>query len=160
VVGATATYRTPLFKGQPTRKDGTIDVELASNATVAVSAVDVAIFLGASLKTVEETRLNSLPTARPRELDDGGVAFRAEASTFISPGGTRHVAIEKAMLPLDRDISTVTVRVIGCRTIRPVGEVTVALPKAKESDEVPIIVWLAAALGALILVPLLLRSLR
>jgi hypothetical protein len=160
VLGTSATYKLPLFKGKPIRKDAQIDVELSSSGTVAVSMVDLAIFLGASLKTVEETRLSALPTLRPRELDDGGIAFRAEVPTLIPPGGTRHVIVEKEALPLDRDVSTVTARLIGCRTLRQVGEATVSMPKVDQDPSVRLIVIIAGGLAIAIVAMILIRVWR
>lgn len=160
VIGATAVYKTPMFKGRPTRRDAAIEVELSSSSTAAVAVVELAIFLGASLRSIEDTRISSLPTARPRELGDGGLAFRVEATTFIAPGATRTVRIEKESLPLDRDLSSVTALVAGCRTVRPVGDAVVEPPRKTEGEPQRGVFLAAALIGALALVVVLVRVLR
>lgn len=121
VESATATYKTPLFQGKAVRKDVVIDVELTSTATVPISEVELGVFLGASLSAIEGTRPSALPTARLRELPDGGVAFRALATTLLTPHATRTVRVERTALPLDRDFSTVTAVLAGCKVLEAVG---------------------------------------
>ncbi len=50
VVGASATFKTPMFMGQPMRRDAEIEVEVSSSSTISIASVELAIFLGASLR--------------------------------------------------------------------------------------------------------------
>lgn len=159
VIGATAIYRTPTLEGRAVRRDVWVDVEVSSTSTVPISAVQLGVFLGASLRAIRETRPTALPTARPRELEDGGLAFRAEVTALIGPGATRILRIEKTMLPIDRDLSTVTAVIAGCRMLHEVGEVM--LPPVKTSREgTPPVALAAAALGILAAVVLIVRWFR
>jgi hypothetical protein len=161
VVTARATFKTPMFKGQPTRRDAELDVELTSTATAPITTVELGVFLGASMRAIAETRPSSLPTARPRELEDGGVAFRAEVPVLIHPGTTRTVRFTKETLPLDKDIASVTAVVAGCRTARALaGEATID-PEAREDDgRAATIQVVAFALGLVAVIVILVRILR
>lgn len=110
-----------------------MEVELTSTATAPIAQVELGVFLGATLREIEATRPSALPTARPRELEGGGIAFRAEAATLIAPGATRSVQVEKAAVPLDRDLSTVTAVIAGCRTVQSVGDATLVDPGGGEA---------------------------
>lgn len=157
---ASATYETPMFQGRPVRKDVVIDVELVSTATVPISSVELGVFLGASLRAVDDNRASALPTSRFRELDEGGIAFREDAEVLIAPGTTRVVRVERTAVPLDRDLSMVTVVVAGCKSLVAVGDATLkpppdGAPAAMSGTEL-------AAIGLAIacLVVLALRGLR
>src|SRR5688572_1909739 len=76
VISSSATYKTRMFQGKPFRRDAVIEVELRSSSTSALSAIDLAVFLGASLQAVSETRPLALPTSKYREFAEGGLAFR------------------------------------------------------------------------------------
>jgi hypothetical protein len=158
-VGASATYKTPLVQGQPTRRDAEIAVELTSSSTASISSVELGIFLGGSLRAIRETRLSALPTARPRPLEDGGIAFRAEVETLIAPGETRTLQLRKDAVPLDRDVGSVTALVSSCRMLRPVGEAVLSQPKPRNDGSTPLIIGLAAGLGLVIVIVMLVRVL-
>jgi hypothetical protein len=159
VVGASATFRTPMFKGQPMRRDAEIDVEVSSSSTTSIASVELAIFLGASLKSIKETRLSALPTARPRALDDGGIAFRAEVEMLISPGEARTLKVVKEAVPLDKDIGAVTALVSTCRTLRSVGEAVLSAPKPRDDSSTRLVIGLAAGLALVIILIVLVRML-
>ncbi|MCK6546633.1 hypothetical protein L6R52_12355 [Myxococcota bacterium] len=157
---ATATYETPMFKGRAVRRDVVIDVELVSTATVPISSVELGVFLGASLRAVEDNRASALPTTRFRELDDGGIAFRETADVLIAPGTTRHVRVERTAVPLDRDLSTVTAVVAGCKSVEAVGDATLTMPPAAEPAQTSATELAALALVIACVVVLAVRWLR
>ena len=142
------------------RKDAVIDVELTSTGTQTISWIELGVFLGASLKSVAETRASALPTTRHRDLADGGIAFRAEASALITPGSTRLVRLERTALPLDRDFSTVNAVIADCRELESAGEATVQLAQAEQRSSMTNIAWIAAALAVLIALTIVVLWLR
>lgn len=142
VQGASVSYATRLFQGRPTRRDATITVELRSTSTTALSAVELGIFLGASLQAMDQTRASALPTQQPRVFPDGGLAFRARVDVVVPPGATRVVEVAREALPLDQDLYGVRAMVVGCaRTVAVNSEVQLAV--AAEADDPP--GWLLAA---------------
>jgi hypothetical protein len=132
-----------------------VDVVLRSTSTTAISAIELAVFLGAGLAEIEGTRPAALPTIRPRRLEGGGLAFRATASEILPAGATRTVRVEKGELPTDLEPSSVRALISECRYLMPVAEVTLVSPQT-EGAEVParylwVGVFLALASGAGIL---------
>lgn len=161
VVSSRVTLKTPMFKGEAMRRDAELDLELASTSTAPITEVELGVFLGASLKAIAETRASALPTARPRELEGGGVAFRASVAVLIPPGATRNVRFEKRTIPLDRDVSSVTAVIAGCRSARLLsGEATIDAGAEDQSGYVTTLTLGAFALGLVIIVVILLRLLR
>jgi hypothetical protein len=148
-----------MFQGQAMRRDAELEVEVTSTATAPVTMVELGVFLGASLKAIAETRAEALPTARPRALEDGGVAFRAEVPALISPGMTRVLKFSKPTIPLDRDVSSVTAVITGCRTAILSGEARIETKQGGDGRS-PTIVLLAFGLGLVIIVVVLIRMLR
>lgn len=150
-----------MFQGQAVRRDAELEVEITSTATTPVTMVELGIFLGASMKAIAETRASALPTARPRELEDGGVAFRAEVPVLISPGSTRQLRFTKQTIPLDRDVASVTAVIAGCRTARMVSnDSTVDTHAGEDQSVAATIIMLAFALGLIFVVVMLIRILR
>lgn len=154
IVGAEATFRTQVFQGKPVRRDADLRVTVRSTATTAISSVELAVFLGARLGEVDATRVQALPTRRPRLLPSGGLAFRSEVDTMLPPGAKRVLRFEQTGLPLDRDVYGVAARVVRCRRLVGVGTATVALPARED----PWLVWLyvggmtlAAIAGAMVI---------
>lgn len=129
VVGATATYRTRLFQGRASRRDALVEVHLHSTATTAVSGLELAIFLGASMSAVQSTRASALPTQQARVFEDGGLAFRARVPVVLPAGGTRKLSIERRAVPMGVDLYGVTAVVVGCARLVPVGDVQLVLPR-------------------------------
>ena len=110
-----------------------MSIELSSTATAPIAFVELAVFLGATMPVVRATRASALPTSRPRDLEDGGVAFRARSDTLILPGATRLLRVDKEALPL-RDLSAVHAVVIDCRSARSVAEATIEVPPPPPSE--------------------------
>lgn len=153
VLQTRATFKTRSFQGRPTRKDAVVEVEVRSTATVAVSRLEVAVFLGASLKEVAETRAKALPTTKPRLLESGGLAFRAAVEQVVPPRSTRVLRVTREELPLDRELEAVTALVVECRSLAGGGEATVVLPPAEAPWTGRIIVLaLGLAVAALLFV--------
>ncbi len=155
VVGATARYATRMFQGKPTRRDVVARVDVRSTATVAITAVELGVFLGASLEDIEKTRPEALPTRSTRTLAGGGRAFRTELSTLVPAGATRTLEVTRKALPLDEDLYGVKVVVVTCKRAYAVQEVTIAMPV----EEGPPLWVLAGALvlGVGVVVLLMLR---
>jgi hypothetical protein len=161
VLSSRVTLRTPMFKGEAMRRDAELDIELASTSTAPITQVELGVFLGASLRVIGETRVSALPTARPRELEGGGVAFRSEVAVFIPPGATRTVHFEKRTIPLDRDVSSVTAVIAGCRSVRPLsGDATIDPRAEDQSGYVTTLSLIAFGIGLVMIVVILLRLLR
>ena len=158
-LSSSATYKTRMFQGKPLRRDATIDVELRSTSTSAVSAIELAVFLGASLQAVSETRPMTLPTSKYREFADGGLAFRAEVQTIIRPKETRKVRIQRKALPLEEDVYAIQVVPAACKTLVAVGEAVVELPAAPAEGPPGILLLLIGIVGLLTMV-MILRQLR
>ncbi len=129
VAGATATYQTRMFQGRASRRDARVEVDLHSTATTAISGLELAIFLGASLSAVDSTRVSALPTQQPRVFEDGGMAFRARVPVVVPAGANRKVTIERRAVPMGMDLYGVTVVVVGCARLVPVGDVQMLMPK-------------------------------
>lgn len=157
VLGASATYQTRTFQGRPQRRDVSVQVELRSTATTAISGVDLGVFLGASLQAMHTTRAPALPTSQLREFDDGGVAFRVRTELMLPPGATRKVTVERRALPLE-DLYGVKAVVVGCTRLQPVSDVQVVMPAA--SDGPPSWILAAAVLITLATAVILLLRLR
>lgn len=158
VIGATATFQTQTFRGRPQRRDARVGIELRSTSTSAITAVDLGIFLGASLEAVQTTRASALPTQQPRVFDDGGLAFRARAEVVLPPGATRTVVVERRAVPLDEDLYGVKAVVVGCSKVHPVGDVQVLVsPDAGDGDPPAWLLFAAAALTVAVAVALLRR---
>jgi hypothetical protein len=148
VVGASVSFATRLFQGRPTRRDATVTLELRSTSTTALSAVELGIFLGASMKAMDQTRASALPTQQPRLFPDGGLAFRARVDVVLPPGATRTVEVVREAVPLDQDVYGVRAVVVGCaRTVAVDSQVQLAVPDAAEDPPA----WL---LGAAVLLTL------
>lgn len=154
VVGAEATFRTHTVQGRPVRRDASIEVTVRSTATTAISAVELAVFLGARLEDIDRTRPQALPTRRPRLFPSGGLAFRTEVDTLLPPGAKRVLSVRQTGLPLDRDVYRVTAQVVRCRRLVSVGTATIDLPPRED----PWLVWLyvggmslAAIAGAMVI---------
>lgn len=134
-----------MFQGKPTRRDVVVRVDVRSTSTVAITAVELGVFLGASLEDVEKTRPEALPTRSTRTLTGGGRAFRTELTALVPAGATRTLEVKKKALPLDEDLYGVKVVVVACKRAYAVQEVTIAMP----ADDGPPL-WVMA--GALVLV--------
>lgn len=160
VVNARAIFKTPMFQGKAVRRDAELEVDIASTATAPVTLVELGVFLGATMKTIAETRASALPTARPRELEGGGVAFRVEVPALITPGTTRTLRFTKQTIGLDRDVSSVTAVIAGCRTAVQSGDATVDTHPPGEDRRISTLTLLAFGLGLLIVVVVLIRLLR
>jgi hypothetical protein len=159
VLASSATYRTRMFQGRPMRRDAVIDVELRSTSTSAVSAIELAVFLGTSLQAVTETRPLALPTSKYREFPDGGLAFRAEVAAIIGPKETRRVQVQRKALPLQEDVYAIHVVPAACKTLISAGEAVVELPAAPEEGPPGILLLLIGVVG-LVTVVMILRQLR
>jgi hypothetical protein len=138
VLSSHATFSTKTFQGQAIERDAKIDVEVRSTSTSALSAIEVAVFLGASMAAVDETRLGALPTLRPRDLEGGGLAFRAVVPTLIPPGASRTLRIDKTELPLELELASVVAKIVDCKLVSEVGTVTIVTPAEEGSDASPI----------------------
>ncbi len=160
VISSSATYRTRMFQGKPFRRDAVIEVELRSTSTAAVSAIDLAVFLGASLQAVSETRPLTLPTSKYREFADGGLAFRAEVPTIIGPAATRKVQIVRKALPLDQDVYAIHVVPAACKTLVSVGDVVLEAPAVPSDGEPPGLLLVLIGIVGLVTVVMILRQLR
>lgn len=156
VVGARARYATRLFQGKPTRRDVVVSVDLRSTATVAITSAELAVFLGASLEDISQTRPEALPTRSARALEHGGLAFREALTTLIPASATRSVEVRRKALPLDQDLYGVKVVVAGCRRAYAVQEVTLAMP----ADDPPRWVLVGALAALLAAAFVVLRRLR
>ena len=160
VVAARVSFATRLFQGRPTRRDATVAVELRSTSTTALSAVELGIFLGASLEAMDQTRASALPTQQPRLFPDGGLAFRARVEVVLPPGATRRVEVVRPAVPLDQDLYGVRVVVVGCaRTVAVGGDVRLAAAEAPSADP-PAWILAAAVLLTLAAAVVVLRRLQ
>jgi fructose-specific component phosphotransferase system IIB-like protein len=128
VVSATARYATRMFQGKPTRRDVTVRVDVRSTATVAITAAELGVFLGASLEDIENTRPEALPTRSARTLAGGGRAFRTEVQSLVPPESKRTLEVVRKAIPLDEDLYGVKVVLVSCKRAYAVQEVTIAMP--------------------------------
>jgi hypothetical protein len=159
VISSSATYKTRMFQGKPMRRDAVIEVELRSTSTSALSAIDLAVFLGTSLQAVSETRALTLPTSKYRAFADGGLAFRAEIQTIIQPKSTKRLRIERRALPLEEDVYAIHVVPAACKMLVAVGDAVIEVPAAPD-DGPPGILLLLIGIVGLAIVVMILRQLR
>jgi hypothetical protein len=160
VLSSSATYKTRMFQGKPIRRDATIDLELRSTSTSAVSAIELAVFLGCSLQAVSETRPLTLPTSKHREFEDGGLAFRAELPTLLlQPGETKKLQIQRKALPLEEDVYAIQVVPAACKTLVAVADAVVEIPAAPDEGPPGVLLLLIGVVG-LVTVVMILRQLR
>lgn len=145
-----------MFQGKPTRRDVVVEVDVRSTSTIAISAVELGVFLGARLEEVNSTRPEALPTRTARELPSGGLAFRQEVQSLVPAGAKRTLEVKRKALPLDKDLYGVKVLVASCRQVYPVGDVVVAVP----ADEPPQWVLVSALVAVVIVALLVLFKLR
>jgi hypothetical protein len=157
VLGSRAKFATRMFQGKPTRRDVVVSVDVRSTSTVTISAVELAIFLGASLEEVTSTRPEALPTRTPRELRSGGLAFRQEVQALVPASARRTLEVKRKALPLDEDLYGVKVVVAGCRRVHAVGDVTVAMPAEGEPPRWLLVSALVLVAAAAVLVLVRLR---
>ncbi len=155
---AQVTFETYVLRGKPTHRQAELEIILSSSATVAVTAVELGVFLGTSLRTVKDTRLSSLPTRQNRFFKNDGLAFRHTLSVVIPPRGQRTVRLKRRNLPLARDLYGVKARVASCRLTRWVGDATVAIRDT--SSWQTNLLWGLALLWTAVGGALLLRKLR
>lgn len=152
MVSAHATFETKTFQDRPFERAAKIDVVLRSTSTTAISAIELAVFLGAGLAAIEATRPAALPTMRPRQLEGGGLAFRATATEILPAGATRTVRVEKGELPTDLQPSSVRALISECRYLMPVAEVTLISSETEGAEVSARYLWagvlLALASGA------------
>jgi hypothetical protein len=134
-------------------------VELRSTSTSALSAIDLAVFLGTSLQAVSETRPLTLPTSKYRAFADGGLAFRQEIQTIIRPKETRRLRIERKALPLEEDVYAIHVVPAACKTLVAVGDAVVEVPAAPDDGPPGLLLFLIGVVGLAIVV-MILRQLR
>lgn len=155
VLSAHATFETKSFQDRPFERAAKIEVVLRSTSTTAISGLELAVFLGASLQAIEGTRPAALPTIRPRQLEGGGLAFRATAAEILPAGATRTVRVDKGDLPTDLQPSSVRALISECRYLLPVAEVSLISPQTEGTEVSPRYLWagvlLALASGAGIL---------
>ena len=134
-------------------------MEVHSTSTTAVSAIEVAVFLGASMAAIDSTRLGALPTLRPRDMEGGGLAFRSLVLAMIPAGATRTLRVDKGELPLEMELSTVEAKIVDCKLLAEVGDVTIVMP-ASESGGVPTGYFAAGAVLAIAAAIIIGRRLR
>lgn len=158
VMRASVTYETRLFRGQPTRRDARIAVDLRSTSTTAVGRVELGLFLGATLEDLSSTRGSALPTRQPRTFSSGGLAWRAEVPVLLPAGATRTVTVEKKALPLDQDLYGVKAIVVGCARLEAVGELQ--LTRRPGSGDPPTYLLLAALILTAIIAVVVVGRLR
>jgi hypothetical protein len=159
VIASSATYRTRTFQGQPIRRDAVIQVELRSTSTSALSAIELAVFLGTSLEAVSKTRPLTLPTTKYREFAEGGLAFRAEVQTIIPPKATQKIQIDRRALPLEEDVYAIHVVPAACKELVPVGDAVIEVPATQDDGPPGFLLVLIAVVG-LVIVLMILRQLR
>lgn len=159
VVSASATYKTRMFQNKPFRRDAVVEVTLRSSSTSAISAIELGIFLGASLEASSNTRPMTLPTKQYREFEGGGVAFRAEVPAVLLPKTSAKVQVHRKALPLEEDVYAVTVVPASCKTLVPVGDAVVEAPAAEGEGPPALLLILIGAVGLVIAV-MILRQLR
>lgn len=135
-----------------------VDIQLKSTSTAAITAVDLGVFLGASLEAVHGTRASALPTQEPRTFSEGGLAFRTRAELRLPPGGTRSVRVERKGMPLDADLYGVKAVIVGCSKMRAVADVQLLVDP--QTDEPPLWLLVAAAVLTAAVAGLLLVRLR
>jgi hypothetical protein len=115
VLGASAAYERRTGSAGALRERVLVDVELRSTATVALGRLELGVFLGATLADLEETRAAALPSARPRRLASGGIAFRAAVASPLPAGARRVVRVERELGPdAVHEPGLVAARVAGC----------------------------------------------
>lgn len=159
VVSASATYKTRVFRDKPFRRDAIVEVTLRSSSTSAVSAIELGIFLGASLEAISKTRPMTLPTKQYREFEGGGIAFRAGVPAVLRPKASAKVQVHRKALPLEEDVYAVTVVPAACKTLVPVGDAVVEVAATKDEGPPALLLVLIGAVG-LVIVVMILRQLR